>query len=340
LIGLLLPAVQAAREAARRIQCVNNLKQLGLASANYESAYGCLPPGSTQMQTFNQPTGSPANGTWYNSGSCFVRMLQFLEQGNAYNATNQNWEMLACANTTVVQMGASTLWCPSDPNVAQPVNQSAAQTFSGWCPGASVNMRYTSYSGNFGMYFTEANNPTNPSYQATLSQMNGVIYGSSKTAIGDITDGTSNTFLFIETTYGIKDPTYGGNKWWIQGHPGQTLAGSYYPMNFGKKIPFNIDNNSDRGIASGAAGSYHPGGANIGFCDGSVKFIKDTIATWPNDLTTNGNPLWITATNLDGPGYPYQNNVFTLVVPFGQPLPVFQALSTRNGGEVVSADQF
>ena len=334
--------MQSAREAARRIQCTNNLKQVALAAANYESANLCLPPGAIQMQVYGQASGAPANGTWYNSGSPFVFMLQYLEQGNAYNAANLSTEMLTCPNTTVVMMGISTLWCPSDPYVAQPVNQVAAQTFSGWCPGASVNMRYTSYSGNFGMYYGEGNNPTNASFQQAVSQMNGVIYGSSATTIGAITDGTSNTFLFIETTYGIKDPTYGGNKWWIQGHPGQTLAGSYYPVNVGKKISFDVDNKSARGIASAAAGSYHPGGANIAFCDGSVHFIKETIATWPMD-PVSGNPLWVTFTNpyvANGINYPYQNNVFTLTVPVGQSMPVFQALSSRNGGEVISADQY
>jgi prepilin-type processing-associated H-X9-DG protein len=191
------------------------------------------------------------------------------------------------------------------------------------------------------MYYSEGNNPVGSAaaFQQTVSQMNGVIYGSSHTSIGAITDGTSNTFLFIETTYGIKDPTYGGNKWWIQGHPGQTLAGSYYPVNVGKKIPFNVDNNSARGIASAAAGSYHPGGANIAFCDGSVHFIKETIATWPMDPAT-GNPTWLTFTNAYSGIYPYQNNFFTLVVPAGQSMPVFQALSSRNGGEVISADQY
>jgi prepilin-type N-terminal cleavage/methylation domain-containing protein/prepilin-type processing-associated H-X9-DG protein len=339
LIGLLLPAVQAAREAARRIQCVNNMKQLGLAAHNYHDANQCFPPGAISMQIFGQPTGSPSDGTWAMSRSCFIAMLAYLEQGNLYNSFNQSRECLTCANTTVVQTGLSTLWCPSDPLVAVPVNQSAAQTFSGWCPGASVNMRYTSYSGNFGSLLTEANNPTNASFQATLQEVNGVIYSGGQTPIGAITDGTSNTMLFIETTYGLNSSA-GGNKWWIQGHPGQTQAGTYYPMNIGKKVDPNVDNNSDWGIASAAGGSFHPGGANFTMCDGSVKFLKDTIATWPTNYANGANPLWVTSfTNNDGV-YPFRDNIFTLNIPVGATMPVYQALSTRAGGEVVSADQY
>jgi len=345
LIALLLPAVQSAREAARRIQCTNNLKQLGLAAHNYLDANLCFPPGSVSMQIFGQPTGSPADGTWAQSRSCFIAMLQFIEQGSLYNSYNNSTEVLTCPNTTVIGTGLSALWCPSDPLVAVPVDQGPAQTFSGWCPGTNPKMRYTSYSGNLGSLFTEPNNPTAAHFQQTLSQMNGVIYGSSAVPIGGVTDGTSNTFLFIETPYGVNSPA-GGNKWWIQGHPGQTEASSYYPINVGKRISASFDaNTSNWGIASAAGGSFHPGGANFGFCDGSVKFIKETINTWPMDNTT-GNPIWVTfptsgpAADFPSPPTPFRNDIFTLNLPVGTPMPIYQALSTRNGGEVVSADAY
>src|SRR5262245_48866006 len=85
LIALLLPAVQAARGAARRMQCVNNLKQIGLAIANYESSQGSYPPGALAMYAGGDPTTSAKNN-W--SFSAFVRMLGFLEQQALYNAAN------------------------------------------------------------------------------------------------------------------------------------------------------------------------------------------------------------------------------------------------------------
>ena len=112
LIALLLPAVQSAREAARRAQCVNNLKQLGLALANYESANGIYPYGMARENCGPNCLFSP-NG-YYVGSSLFVRMLPYLEQqvlANAYNYSLINW---TADNATVGATGLSVLWCPSD----------------------------------------------------------------------------------------------------------------------------------------------------------------------------------------------------------------------------------
>ena len=115
LIALLLPAVQAAREAARRAQCVNNLKQLGLALANYESGNGVYPYGMARENCGPNCLFSP-NG-YYVGSSIFVRLLPFFEQqvlANAYNYSLINW---TADNAQSAPVGLSVLWCPSDASI-------------------------------------------------------------------------------------------------------------------------------------------------------------------------------------------------------------------------------
>ncbi len=108
LIALLLPAVQSAREAARRIQCVNNLKQLGLAVLNYESANAVLPP-----QQVLQFTGTTLS--WKSQWGVTSRLAPFMEQGPMYNAINYALKSSAPENTTVVSLSLRVLICPSEP---------------------------------------------------------------------------------------------------------------------------------------------------------------------------------------------------------------------------------
>src|SRR5437016_5183336 len=113
LIALLLPAVQAAREAARRAQCVNNLKQLGLAVANYESANGSYP---TADNTCPYIVGS-SNLNY--GASVFVRLLPYFEQSALFNAYNHSLAFFSISNATIANTGVNTLWCPSDGVVSQ-----------------------------------------------------------------------------------------------------------------------------------------------------------------------------------------------------------------------------
>src|ERR1700733_13262960 len=136
LIALLLPAVQAAREAARRAQCVNNLKQLGLAAANYESTYGSYPIGSHFQYDV-------LFGYYAESQSAFVSMLGQMEQQPLFNAYNFSRNVYVAANGTIYATGLSALWCPSDPTITRTFSANIGLDIA----GGFENVRFTSYGG-------------------------------------------------------------------------------------------------------------------------------------------------------------------------------------------------
>jgi prepilin-type N-terminal cleavage/methylation domain-containing protein/prepilin-type processing-associated H-X9-DG protein len=212
LIALLLPAVQQAREAARRSSCTNNLKQLGLAIHNYESVNQCIPSSSL----YPCPATNPLTGSqmcWNYGVSPLVSLLQFIEQGAMYNAYNVNMGVYGSyppstvgpitwwANTTVFNMQIGILQCPSDSPrlLKQPVTNYMANI-----GGPFIN---TGYSGPFV--------PLNP---ASIDNGNGtytqIAYPNNTTTgvvgFASITDGTSNTALFSEGVSGTNLPVQAG----------------------------------------------------------------------------------------------------------------------------------
>jgi prepilin-type N-terminal cleavage/methylation domain-containing protein/prepilin-type processing-associated H-X9-DG protein len=330
LIGLLLPAVQSAREAARRAQCTNNLKQLALAAANYESANGTFPMGDhmgrnwQDLSMIRQDFGH------------FVALTQFYEQGNIFNTLNTSIMIYMYPNSTTNGFGVSTLWCPSDGDIAG-LRWPGGPT-DGWdC--SPIPMTYSSYAGNLGPLIYAWNDPCLGNMQGVFAHTgNGIIGGNANfppVKIASITDGTSNTFIYGEHAHNkvsalsaTNTDLYGIN-WWTSGDYGDTTFSSIFPPNYFLNEDQSLAANAQPKIVprqsnwADTATSNHPGGCNFAFCDGSVRFIKNTVNSWnPRAITTgSGSCNW--NYNLNGQTYG-----------------VYQALSTRNGGEVISSDQY
>ncbi len=324
LIALLLPAVQAAREAARRMQCGNNLKQIMLASHGYHDVFNCLPQGV--QFTFS----------WSASGQ-HVALLPYLEQTPLFNSMNFNWIVpWSGANTTAAgSVRPSVYVCPSDTMGTQVDDLDTTLYFP---PGYSffyygtIKQAYTSYAGNAGTWFRHSRT------QAILDQSNGLFFrnegspgagvsGSTiwtAVRIADITDGTSNTIAHGEHAVGILsdyDRIINGPVWSC-GWYGDTIFTSFYPLNPQRKVQ-NVSGDGLTEAYIGAASSYHPGGANFAMADGSVRWIPDSIDSWPMNAQT-ATPLGVTQD---------ANGLFQLAP--GTRLGVYQALTTRAGGEVV-----
>jgi prepilin-type N-terminal cleavage/methylation domain-containing protein/prepilin-type processing-associated H-X9-DG protein len=363
LIALLLPAVQAAREAARRSQCTNNLKQIMLAMHNYESSNSTFPPGFCWQY-------GPVFG-YTDAPSELVRLTQFFEQGAIYNAMNFSLGMYFAANTTVCGTGLSLLWCPSDGAIvglrySYPAGSGAV--FDGNLP---LPMTYSSYCGSLGTWNYFPLKSGND--QTLLNAMNGMfqyiglpagvdpvpIYGNpvlntggvSPVKIASITDGLSNTIAWGEHAHGLFSQQgttdqqgqtindfYCWN-WWVSANYGDTVFTSLYPINPQRKVGGGYSDQNQGDIMVMSASSFHPGGANFAFADGSVKFLKDSISSW--QLTNQGGnliPSGYTVTML--PGLFRPQAYFTVSNPAAVRMGVYQQLSTRNGGEVVSSDGY
>jgi prepilin-type N-terminal cleavage/methylation domain-containing protein/prepilin-type processing-associated H-X9-DG protein len=331
LIALLLPAVQAAREAARRAQCTNNLKQLGLAVHNYISSIDTFPMGL--LDSYSADAGGVSGGLWTSFGP-MLPLAQYTEQNALFNAMNFNLNMYDVQNTTINAVGLSILWCPSDPGVDTPNTYSPSYVIQAPA-GSSGVMRYSSYAGCAGAWL-------NSQFGTIVrANMNGVFYAYSVTKISSITDGTSNTIMFGEHTRAIENTTDQTCwHWWTSGNYGDTICTAFFPINPQKKLPYSCADQTGPSNTVVAVSSLHPGGANVSFCDGSVRFVKDTIQTWPNSTTTPGTPPGMVLTTGSDPSCgPCNYSLWTPtlnVTKFG----VWQQLATRNGGEVVSSDAY
>jgi prepilin-type N-terminal cleavage/methylation domain-containing protein/prepilin-type processing-associated H-X9-DG protein len=294
LIALLLPAVQAAREAARRSQCVNNLMQIVLATKNYESSHEVLPPGSVNP---TGPIGNAPKGYHHNWVS---QILPFIEQRNNYHGLNFQVSVYSNENATVRSMTMNQFLCPSDPRMGWAVgtlNPNPTPGAPQVPPAAS-----TSYAGNH--HDTEAPVDTTN---------HGVFFLNSAVRYEDIQDGNSHTIYFGER---YSEP---GDLGWASGTR-STLRNAGHALNSNRplfqpisSLPVNtaiaandpVDPDAANGQSGeskkakpgakaeapvdpvGGYGSYHPGGVNVAFGDGSVRFLKSTIKPSVLQLLSN-----------------------------------------------------
>ncbi len=257
LVALLLPAIQAAREAARRTQCTNHLKQLALALHNYHDVHNRFPPSGID--------GPTANGIW-------IRLAAFYEQQVLYDnydfhGTWRNNMALA------VESPPSVLLCPSGPDT---VSKLASEESGGQL------CQTTHYYGNAGPIGYNAWQSEN--YPRDTSRENsqfgeiataGLFMLRSEIGFRDISDGTSNTVALGELSwegYPFYRAWHRGLHWWNSGLSLSTTKTHKYPINIGRTPPgFSFAYNQ------GGYGSMHPGGANFALADGSTRFLADTV---------------------------------------------------------------
>jgi prepilin-type N-terminal cleavage/methylation domain-containing protein/prepilin-type processing-associated H-X9-DG protein len=300
LIALLLPAVQAAREAARRMQCSNNVRQLGVGMHNFAASQQTFPPGIMAKTRFSQ---SYANGGY--QWACYLHfLLPYVEQQAVYDALHgprfdlpSPWESGNLASWPASSNGVMfpMLACPSD---------SSGSVFFSEVPG--LRLPRSNYLGFF------SGTRDGDSLAASNTAQLGVFRYGRGTAISEITDGTSNTMAIAEYLRGLDDQD-ARSEFWTNRASSQILHVRYGPNS---TIPDSLcsysplfcpagsaHNQPDQNLPCGpgtdgenfaSSRSRHAGGVNVVLCDGSVHFVQDNI-----DLTlwqclgwiSDGNPV-------------------------------------------------
>jgi prepilin-type N-terminal cleavage/methylation domain-containing protein len=300
LVALLLPAVQAARGAARRISCSNNLKQLALALHNYHDTYTAFPPSATISQ-----------GTTFDPWSAQARLLPFLEQSNLQSLID--WNLDYGLQPAVTRTRVPTYLCPSEMHDRERVT-------------SDLTHYPLNYGINLGSWFIF--DPT------TQRGGNGLAYPNSSTNMASILDGTSNTLAFAEVkayapylrdggipgianaslpnrpsdvlAFGGDFKRNSGHTEWVDGRVHQTGFTGTFPPNtafpfVSEGVTYDVDFNSSREgkaatqltYAVVTSRSHHPDGVQVALSDGSGRFITETIevATWRALATRSGGEV-------------------------------------------------
>lgn len=303
LVAMLLPAVQQAREAARRSECKNKLKQIGLAIHNYHDAYRVFPPGTVngagRSGSPDDPNGCHGGGQLCIGGPWIVLILPYMDQGPLFQQHQQIVQERAEAvdwygngfytnqNMNIGSERVPFMDCPSHPkNDQQMANGTGLEHL------ARGNYAACYGAGGYGQSFT--NN----------RRVGGVFGNNSNNRMGDITDGTSNTVMLSELKYRKPGTNSTGDirGTWAYGSMGANIFSTFTAPNTSvfdriwgcRHVPDMPcgGSTSDGGTYQNlyaAPRSYHVGGVHVGLTDGSVRFISDNIdlGTW-NALGTRG----------------------------------------------------
>ena len=297
LIGLLLPAVQKVREAANRMTCQNNLKQLGLATHNYEGTMGTIPAGATQNLS-----------QW--AFSFQSQLLPFVEQDNLKRLVDFTIPL------TVGSGGAQTLNPPQQPAAKSPIRLFL-------CPSDPGPALFQNNGADWSPNNYMVNMGTGLAVQSLSVQNDGLVWYTSKLRITDVIDGSSNTLLMAEAIRGnniqttgsaptdarrqyasfggggnpslMTDPFCAGATRWAGTRGSSWLWGREFNVCFTTTHLPNqvITDCGNNGSGFYKASAFHTGGVNVLLCDGSVKFVQNSInlATWRSLSTRTGGEV-------------------------------------------------
>jgi prepilin-type N-terminal cleavage/methylation domain-containing protein/prepilin-type processing-associated H-X9-DG protein len=290
LVALLLPAVQAAREASRRTSCMNNLRQLVLGLANYESSYEELPPAFQYSDRENPATTVRPGINWVTS------ILPFVEAGNVYDMFDQSQPVSHMNNELARSQSLGFMRCPSDDRNTQPFNSGLRSMGDNWARG-----NYGCNAGNGPSIRNWRNGIWGPESEGWQSDLHrGVMGPNVSMPLKRITDGLSNTMLLGELRAGLSEKDRRGV--WALGSAGASMIiwHGYGGDANGPNACFpNADDVAgcearltsdyqrecmpcyagDEWNDQAAARSTHPGGVHIGMADGSSRWISNFIET-------------------------------------------------------------
>lgn len=292
LVGLLLPAVQSAREAARRMKCASNLKQVSLAMLNYEQVHGHFPVGYIEWPILNQPGA----GAGWPGHTAFAQLLPFLEEGNVHDEYHFEYRNLNAINRPAVSQQIPVYLCPSDQAGGRFGVHSINQTsFS------RSNSVFSMGSDSMCRNNNKIKIPWDTRRAGTDLTTDGAFQMKTGRRIAMIRDGTSHSSLVSEVIAGDSDLYATSQRVWdsrglwawhqmgssaythrntpnssvgdaMWANPGQDI--SCVPSN---GMPCDNTHGTNMDEFHAAARSRHPGGVNLGFADGHVSYVQDTV---------------------------------------------------------------